>query len=162
MYTLTIVRLVSPDNSPSFGRVEIQFYGTWGTICDNDWDLKDADVVCRQLGYDGALSALRHGAFGKGTGPIWLDRVQCGGSEESVSQCAHARWEGHSCSHHNDASVVCHQIKGKFNDTRSYLNNLNSYYSMVGILKIFEKYFRWEELQTQHFFHLNVINIYII
>ena len=159
MYTLTTVRLVSPDNSPSFGRVEVQFHGTWGTICENYWDLRDADVVCRQLGYDGALSALRHAAFGQGTGPIWLNRVYCRGYEKSVSQCAHAGWGGHSCGHQNDVSVVCRQIKGKFNDTRSYLNNLNSFYSMMGILKMFKKYFRWEELKTQHFFHLNIVNI---
>ena len=119
MYTLTTVRLASPDNSPSFGRVEVQFHGTWGTICSNHWDLKDAKVVCRQLGYGGALSALRHGAFGQGTGPIWLNGAQCGGSEKSVSQCTHAGWGGHSCRHYNDVSVVCHQIKGKFNDTRA-------------------------------------------
>ncbi|XP_066024208.1 deleted in malignant brain tumors 1 protein isoform X2 [Pocillopora verrucosa] len=106
------VRLVSPDNSPSFGRVEVQFHGTWGTICDNYWDLKDADVVCRQLGYNGALSAPRDAAFGQGTGPIWLDRVQCGGYEKSVSQCTHAGWGGHRCGHHDDVSVVCRQIKG--------------------------------------------------
>ena len=119
MYTLTTVRLASLDNSPSFGRVEVQFHGIWGTICSNHWDLKDAKVVCRQLGYDGALSALKDAAFGQGTGPIWLNRVQCGGSEKSVSQCTHAGWEGHSCGHQNDVSVVCHQIKGKFNDTRA-------------------------------------------
>ena len=119
MYTLTTVRLVSPDNWPSFGRVEVQFHGKWGTICDNYWDLKDADVVCRQLGYDGALSALRHAAFGQGTGPIWLNRVYCRGYEKSVSQCAHTGWGGHSCGHQNDVSVVCRQIKGKFNDTRA-------------------------------------------
>ena len=118
-YTSITVRLVSPDNSPSFGRVEVQFNGTWGTICDNNWDLKDADVVCRELGYDGALSALRDAAFGQGTGPIWLNRVQCGGSEKSVSQCAHAEWGGHRCGHYDDASVVCHQLKGKFNDMRA-------------------------------------------
>ena len=33
---------------------------------------------------------------------------------------------------------------------------------MVRILKIFKKYFRWEELKTQLFFQLNVVNVYII
>ena len=121
MYALTTVRLVSPDNSLLLGRVEVQFHGTWGTICDNDWDLKDADVVCRQLGYDGALSALRHAAFGQGTGPIWLDKVQCRGYEKSVSQCAHAGWGGHNCGHYDDVSVVCRQIKGKFDDVRALI-----------------------------------------
>ena len=121
MYTLTTVRLVSPDNSPSFGRVEVQFHGIWGTICDNYWHLEDANVVCRQLGYDGALSAPRDAAFGQGTGPIWLNRVQCGGSEKSVSQCTHVGWGGHNCGHQNDVSVVCHQIKGKFSDVRALI-----------------------------------------
>ena len=121
MYTLTTVRLVSPDNSPSFGRVEVQFHGIWGTICDNYWHREDANVVCRQLGYDGALSAPRDAAFGQGTGPIWLDKVHCRGYEKSVSQCAHVGWGGHNCGHQDDVSVVCRQIKGKFNDIRSLI-----------------------------------------
>ena len=48
--------------------MEIFFNGTWGTVCDDFWDLRDATVVCRQLGFPEAGSALRFGHFGSGDG----------------------------------------------------------------------------------------------
>ena len=59
------MRLVGPD--PSRGRVEVNYNGVWGTICDDRWDKNDSDVVCRQLGFsNGALRVAGLVEFGPG------------------------------------------------------------------------------------------------
>ena len=67
---ITAVRLVNSFNSSSSGRVEVLYKGVWGTICGDSWDLQDAAVVCRQLGFEGALTALRTSEFGSRIGQI--------------------------------------------------------------------------------------------
>ena len=89
------------------GRVEVYHNGTWGTVCDNAWDLQDAAVVCRQLGYGRAVAALRNAAYGGGSGPIWYDNVRCNGSEASLTQCAHRGLGVHFCVHSENAGVIC-------------------------------------------------------
>ena len=103
------VRLVG-GNGVSTGRVEVYYNNTWGTVCDNGWSLNDATVVCRELGFPGAISTSCCAAFGQGTGTIWLNDVRCTGSERSLSTCAHPGLgrHAHSCNHGDDAGVYCH------------------------------------------------------
>ena len=94
-------------NGVSTGRVEVYYNNTWGTVCDNGWDLNDATVVCRELGFPGAISSPCCAAFGQGTGPIWLSDVRCTGSETSLSLCSHRGWGRHTLCHRGDAGVIC-------------------------------------------------------
>lgn len=50
----------------SEGRVEVYHDGRWGTVCDDSWDVAEAQVVCRQLRYPGALSVVKGGKYGQG------------------------------------------------------------------------------------------------
>ncbi|XP_072181983.1 scavenger receptor cysteine-rich domain-containing protein DMBT1-like [Diadema setosum] len=100
------VRLVNGE-TPREGRVEVYANGAWGTVCDNYWDLDDAEVVCTSLGFSGAEDALTNAAFGLGTGNIWLDDVSCTGTETSIFECGNNGIGVHNCAHFEDAGVKC-------------------------------------------------------
>lgn len=101
----SFIRLV--NGGPNYGRVEVYHSGQWGTVCDDGWDIDDANVVCRQLGFSSAFSATCCAAYGQGSDPTWLDDVNCQGTEASLFECTHRGWGEEDCSHSEDASVVC-------------------------------------------------------
>ena len=100
------VRLV---NGPSIsaGRVEIFHAGQWGTVCDDYWDVDDANAVCRQMGFTSGVP-LSRASFGEGSGPIWLDDVSCfANNTGNLSMCSNPGWGVNNCAHSEDAAVVC-------------------------------------------------------
>ncbi|XP_059582220.1 deleted in malignant brain tumors 1 protein-like [Alligator mississippiensis] len=100
------IRVVGGEDGCS-GRVEVWHRGSWGTVCDDSWDMADVDVVCKQLGCGPAVSALSGAAFGEGDGPIWLEKLDCRGTESSLWHCPAKHWEDGNCHHKEDAAVNC-------------------------------------------------------
>jgi deleted-in-malignant-brain-tumors protein 1 len=90
------------------GRVEICINNTYGTICDDRWDILEARVVCKQLGHtSNDVVPLRRAAFGSGSGEILLDNVFCRGDESSLLECRSNPIGEHNCDHSEDAGVRC-------------------------------------------------------
>ncbi|XP_043557568.1 deleted in malignant brain tumors 1 protein-like [Chiloscyllium plagiosum] len=103
------IRLVDGGNRCA-GRVELYSNGTWGTVCDDSWDLTDAQVVCNQLKCGQALNATISGWFGPGLGPIWLDNVNCSMNESVLWECLAGPWSESDCNHKEDAGVICLEL----------------------------------------------------
>ncbi|KAG7221243.1 hypothetical protein INR49_017460, partial [Caranx melampygus] len=77
------VRLVNGTSLCS-GRLEVkssQSNQGWSSVCEDDFDQQDAEVVCRELGC-GAPSVFQGGLYGAVEAPMWTKEFQCGGHEQ--------------------------------------------------------------------------------
>lgn len=101
------IRLVNENGLTTEGRVEVLYGGLWGTVCDDMWDYRDAQVACRQLGFPYAVAALATPVFGEGVGAIWMDNVECNGTEQHIAECRRTPLDNINCGHSEDAGIVC-------------------------------------------------------
>lgn len=62
------IRLVGPGSRPEEGRLEVLHQGQWGTVCDDNFALREATVACRQLGFESALTWAHSAKYGPGEG----------------------------------------------------------------------------------------------
>uniref|UniRef100_H2LUF0 SRCR domain-containing protein n=1 Tax=Oryzias latipes TaxID=8090 RepID=H2LUF0_ORYLA len=103
---------LSGGESQAEGRVEVFHNGKWGTVCDDGWDMKEAQVVCRQLNFPGAKSFETGMTNETTSGPIWLDDITCNGNENSLVSCSFKGWGL------TDLSVIC--ANGLTNNTATH------------------------------------------
>ena len=103
------IRLMGGRQSAWFysGRVEVSHTnGSWGTICDDGFDNREALVICKMFGFHHGI-ARSHAYYGQGTGHIFMDDVDCDGNETSIMDCPYRSWGRTIFSHTQDAGVDC-------------------------------------------------------
>ena len=94
------------------GRVEVCRFGCWGTVCDEGWDRYDANVACRQLGFETDKAIPTWGAyFGevKADQPIFLSQAECekDRNPSDLINCTNITNRINDCLHSQDAGVIC-------------------------------------------------------
>lgn len=89
------------------GRVEVRHGEVWSTVCDADWTLSKAQVICDHLECGHALNAPGGAHFGQGTGPMVEASNSCFDNMTSLQQCSLKGFQSGSCGHERDAGVLC-------------------------------------------------------
>ena len=87
-------------------------------VCDQGWDQADAEVVCRQKGFQSASRATNGSYFGEHPphfGPLKYMAVglQCTGDERSIVNCPADMWFTDKCPSGHEAGVVCNRREGE-------------------------------------------------
>ena len=97
------------------GRVEVERNGEWGTVCDDSWNMKDAEVLCRELGC-GAAKGTPSGNLYKPLADekqkIFIREVNCNGTEDELIKCDQLE-DVYDCSHSEDAGAICESEYGR-------------------------------------------------
>ncbi|KAK7116610.1 hypothetical protein V1264_002264 [Littorina saxatilis] len=107
-YNTPGVGLRLADGGSNYGRVELQFQGEWGRVCDYYWTNTDSTIACKQLGFKGGKTApynqrVRHPDR---SAKMWMYYVNCYGHERTLFEC-YNYWNYQSF-WSSDANVICY------------------------------------------------------
>ncbi|XP_039645325.1 uncharacterized protein LOC120551803 isoform X3 [Perca fluviatilis] len=106
IYAIEFVRLVNGTSLCS-GRLEVktnQSTQHWSSVCEDDFDQMDAEVVCRELGC-GAPSVLQGALYREVEAPMWTKEFQCGGNESALLNCRSS--DRNTCSSRKAVGLTC-------------------------------------------------------
>ena len=94
-------------------RLELCHSSQWGTVCDDSpvsttiFDAEAIDVLCQSLGFTTGEQVVKANVP-EGAGQIWLDNLDCVGTESSITECAHLGYGVNNCSHSEDVGIRCY------------------------------------------------------
>ncbi|XP_018303194.1 uncharacterized protein [Mycetomoellerius zeteki] len=103
------IRLAGANNSYE-GRIEVKILGHWGQVCDDGFGMINADVICKELGFDlGALEVRPGGFYGNLDPPtrFMVDQLKCRGNETTLRECDFNGWGVHNCQPEEAVGIVC-------------------------------------------------------
>ena len=86
--------------------MEVYHNGEWSAVCDDGWNLDDAHLVCRELGFSKAISTRNHGISIQDVSSICLNNLKCVGTEWTITNCSYKRERIHFF-HRYSGGVKC-------------------------------------------------------
>ena len=100
-------RLTGTGSTEIEGRLEVCVNNTWGTVCDDSWDVTSSAVICNIMKKFGGerIGPIEFGDAGDL--PIFLDGVKCAGNEKNLLTCPQQALERHDCTHREDVAIRC-------------------------------------------------------
>ena len=132
------VRLAGVENIDYAGRVEVFYDGKWGKICRNEWDINDAKVVCKQLGFKSAVAEFIGVNTKDENVSVAMSNVQCTGQESVLASCKRLDGE-QKCVDNIGAQALCERGKSKsdnfeINFVRYVILRCAAYITLRGLL----------------------------
>ncbi|CAH1794672.1 unnamed protein product [Owenia fusiformis] len=81
--------------------------GLRGNVCGDDWTIYEANISCKQAGYDWATDAPVFPA--QQYDDTILAGVDCDGSEMNLQECRHKPWGEQECLSETVAGAICYK-----------------------------------------------------